>query len=207
MNSDLILRTNELENAIDYLEKVTYYFSNRSDDYWFKWLMISLHGALYGFGVCAIKGTSSERVIEIKLKQTKFELKKQEIAQLYQNEFDITLEDEVLEATARYNIGQLLGIWEVIKYCESKAFMMQNNESKYLVLTPNQKRAIKKMVDYRNDFAHFKPKSISVITQSEEWIIKEVVEVIEFLSLKSGNVFYPEVRVRRKVSGLINLFS
>jgi hypothetical protein len=68
-----ILRTNELDNAIDYLEKAAYYFNNRDDNYWFKWMIISLHGALYGFSVCAIKGTSTERVLEMKLGKKKID--------------------------------------------------------------------------------------------------------------------------------------
>lgn len=44
-----LLRTNELENATNHIEKAVLHFNNREDKYWFKWLKISLHGALYGF--------------------------------------------------------------------------------------------------------------------------------------------------------------
>lgn len=62
------------------------------------------------------------------------------------------------------------------------------------------------MIDYRNDFVHIKPKGISVITESEEWIIKEVVDVIEFLALESGNVYYFDQGNSDKVKQLLEKF-
>ncbi|KON69650.1 hypothetical protein AKG34_13440 [Peribacillus butanolivorans] len=207
MDNDVILRTNELDNAIDYLKKSGYYYNSKGDSHWFKWLMISLHGALYGFGICAIKGTNSDRVIEIKLKPSKFEKRKQEVVELYKDEYGIDLEDDLLmESITKYQVGQLMGIWEVLDCCENEDYMMQFTFSKLLKLTEKQRRAINKLILYRNDFIHFKPKDISVITQSEEWIIEEVVSVIEFLALESRNVFYRGNHTIDKVEKLLKAF-
>lgn len=104
-----ILRTDELDNAIDYLEKAAFYFNNRDDNYWFKWLMISLHGALYGFGVCAVKGISNERVLELKLKKNKIEKKKKEMIEYYKTlGFDTEeINEKILDSTLEYNLGKL----------------------------------------------------------------------------------------------------
>ncbi|MEH7084797.1 hypothetical protein V7139_18950 [Neobacillus drentensis] len=196
-----ILRTDELENAIDYLEKAAYHFNNRENDYWFKWLMISLHGALYGFGVCAVKGTSTERVLVMKLGKKKIEQKKKEILDYFKNDlgFDVEGHEERLESTVWYNVSQLLGINDILDYCQSEVYMMQRLDSKVLKITELQQEAINKMILYRNDFAHFKPKGLSVITEGADWIVKEVVGVIRFLALESGNVTYFDEENRDKV--------
>ncbi|PEJ32290.1 hypothetical protein CN689_14265 [Peribacillus butanolivorans] len=206
MDSEVILRTNELDNALDYLEKSGYHYNARGDSHWFKWLMISLHGALYGFGICAIKGTNSDRVIEMKLKRSKFEKRKQEVFELYKIEYGIDLEDDLMESIAKYQVGQLMGIWEVLDCCENEDYMKQFTFSKLLKLTEKQRKAINKLILYRNDFIHFKPKDISVITQSEEWIIEEVVSVIEFLALESGNVFYRGKHTKKEVEEILKAF-
>ena len=57
------LRFTEEDNALDYLEKVSFHISHTEKDKksW-KWVILSLHGALYGFAICAIKGTNPDRV-------------------------------------------------------------------------------------------------------------------------------------------------
>lgn len=58
------LRINEETNAIDYLSKAAFYLKEAkiSDIAW-KWVTISLHGALYGFAIAASSGTNSRSVI------------------------------------------------------------------------------------------------------------------------------------------------
>jgi hypothetical protein len=58
-------RFSEEWNALDYLEK-TIEFIHRAQRHptdW-KWVILSLHGALYGFMICALKGTDPGRVCE-----------------------------------------------------------------------------------------------------------------------------------------------
>lgn len=57
-------RIDETENAVDYLEKAGAFHASRDPNRW-KWLVISLHGALYGFAICAIQGTDPSRVTEV----------------------------------------------------------------------------------------------------------------------------------------------
>ncbi|EKN69272.1 hypothetical protein BABA_10431 [Neobacillus bataviensis LMG 21833] len=201
-----ILRTDELENAIDFLEKATYHFNNKEDSYWFKWLMFSLHGALYGFGVCAVKGTSTERVLEMKLGEKKFEQKKQETVEYYRNIGFEVKDDKLLDSTVWYNQSQLLNIWLILKYCQDESYMTQRLDSKVLKITELQQEAIDKMILYRNDFAHFKPKGLSVITEGADWIVNEVIVVIKFLALESNNVNYFKEANKVKVIQLFEQF-
>lgn len=176
---------------------------------WFKWINISLHGALYGFGVCAIKGISTERVLEMKLGKKKLELKKKEIVEFYKEElgFDIEQNSNLLDSTVEYNLSQLLSIKTILEHCENESYMKQRLDSKVLKISELQQIAIDKMILYRNDFAHFKPRALSVITEGEDWFVKEVVAVIKFLALDSGNVNYFEDGIFEKVKFLIDRFN
>jgi hypothetical protein len=213
MNKDFIIRTDELDNAIDYLEKAAFYYNNREDNHWFKWLVISLHGALYGFGVCAVKGTNpSQRVLD--------KPSNKQITQLIpllserylgldspiSNDHNEILVDEhmlsVIKILAENNLNK---IWDILEKCEDPVYMLQNTDSKVLHKTHRQTEAIKKLVDYRNHFAHFKP-GLSGITKSEEWIISEVIDVIRFLSLESNNIFYFGNSTSERVEKIINRF-
>ena len=58
------LRVEEHSNAFNYLEMVKYFLSQTSGDpYYWKWVMISLHGAIYGFAVSSVRGTNSDIVL------------------------------------------------------------------------------------------------------------------------------------------------
>lgn len=52
-------RMDEVENAIDYLEMVAHFLTSITDEIKWKWAVIAIHQALYGFAVCATKGTDS----------------------------------------------------------------------------------------------------------------------------------------------------
>ncbi len=58
------LRLSEEKNALDYLEKATFFIKQTPKDYrnW-KWVLIGLHGALYGFAIAACRGTDSHSVL------------------------------------------------------------------------------------------------------------------------------------------------
>ena len=57
------LRLTEQENALDYLEKTFCFIKRVSENVidW-KWVIISLHSALYGFAICATKGGNYREV-------------------------------------------------------------------------------------------------------------------------------------------------
>ena len=57
------LRLDEKTNAIDYLEKAYIFIKQtENDNMAWKWAIITLHTALYGFAICACAGTSPEIV-------------------------------------------------------------------------------------------------------------------------------------------------
>jgi hypothetical protein len=65
------LRLDELENAIDNLEMAAWFLERiRSEKKW-KWTIIAIHQALYGFAICAVRGTDSRWLTEKRGKKKK----------------------------------------------------------------------------------------------------------------------------------------
>jgi hypothetical protein len=57
------LRLTEETNALDYLEKaVRFIHETEENRLAWKWVVLALHGALYGFAICACQGTNYENV-------------------------------------------------------------------------------------------------------------------------------------------------
>lgn len=57
------LRLTEKTNALDYLEKACYFISQTETDVFaWKWVILALYGALYGFAICACQGTNRYNV-------------------------------------------------------------------------------------------------------------------------------------------------
>jgi hypothetical protein len=57
------LRLDEVENAVDNLETCYILFTwTRSPIRW-KWVIVALHQALYGFAICAVQGTDCLSVL------------------------------------------------------------------------------------------------------------------------------------------------
>lgn len=113
------LHLDETENAIDFLEATARFVETIPDETKWKWVSISLHGALYGFAICAIQGTCPNRVTykekgEIKLISICKALKRcqdQRWMGQYTNSKVLTLSDdenwaiENLRATLRNNFA------------------------------------------------------------------------------------------------------
>jgi hypothetical protein len=50
------VKLTEESNALDYLERAAQFIREATaDDHAWKWVVISLHGAIYGFAICACK--------------------------------------------------------------------------------------------------------------------------------------------------------
>src|SRR5438093_599453 len=64
------LKLTEEQNAVDYLE-TAYAALQRTprDRLAWKWVVIGLHGALYGFAICVLKGTDYTQVLDPKFRR------------------------------------------------------------------------------------------------------------------------------------------
>jgi len=143
------------ENAIDFLEKAIFFRQeSETNPKNYKWVAISLFGALYGFAVCASRGTSNNIVCY------------------------------------KYNNGEarLKNFDDIMKLCKNKGHMKMTPHSKHLVLTREQDKAINILKnEIRNKFEHFSPKGWSIQIELMRKIIPEIMAVLHFLALETGN--------------------
>ena len=58
------LRLDELENAIDNLEMTAWFLERIPSEKKWKWTIIAVHQALYGFAICGVRGTDSRWVVK-----------------------------------------------------------------------------------------------------------------------------------------------
>jgi hypothetical protein len=154
------LRIDEKENAIDSLEmtaRLILELKATNLSRLWKWISISLFNALYGFCICAIQGTNPDRVKERDCKTGGFK-------------------------------DKLIGFEEAFNRIQQDEWMKQYTGSKTLSPTGDQKISIRKLKDeIRNNFEHFTPKGWSIEISGMPKIVLDVVDIIEFLALVSGN--------------------
>lgn len=61
--NETFMTFSEESNALDYFERAAHFIQETStDSHAWKWVILSLHGALYGFAICACKGSDGETV-------------------------------------------------------------------------------------------------------------------------------------------------
>jgi hypothetical protein len=151
------LEVTEETNALDYLREAQRHIAEaESRPMAWKWVAICLHGALYGFAICAVKGTNPARVIR----------------------------------AIRSGQERLIVFDEALRRAQDPTWMGQYTFSRVLELSASQKRSIRLLKDkLRNTFAHYIPLSWSLELHGMPQLTLDVLEVIEFLALKSGNVW------------------
>jgi len=162
--------TEEL-NALDYLEKAYLFIQETESNLlaW-KWVVLSLHSALYGFAICACKGTNPKNVT--------YKTKK--------------------------GIEKLISFDDALKHCQDPKRMKMTIKSNHLVLTYKQKEAInylKKVL--RNNFEHYTPKGWSIELHGMPEIAMNVLDVIRFLVIETGNYMHLSQNQIKKIKSIV----
>jgi hypothetical protein len=106
--------------------------------------------------------------------------------------------DRVINKASKYP-DKLISFPEALQRAQKDEYMQQFMFSKTLKLTESQKRSIDFIhKTFRNKFEHFIPTRWSIETSGMPEIVSEVLNVIEFLALKSGNskIWIPHQRER-----------
>ena len=173
-------RTDEKENAIDYLETAAAAFNAANQTHKWKWLTIALHGALYGSAVLAVVGTDPDRVL--------FSPKSKQVPE------------------SEEQPKKLISLWEALRRCQSDEWMLLYVGSQRLVISDSEMSSINRLSDtFRNNFEHFTPKHWSIEVSGFPGIVSDVCRVIGFLFLESGNVRLTSSQRRRIVAALREL--
>ena len=161
------LEITEEINALDFLEKAYFFISqNEIKAIDWKWISIALHGALYGFAICMLKGTNYDRVI-------------------FKN---------------KNNIDKLISLDEAIRRCQSPEYTKMTIASKELVLSNKQKESIRILKDIlRNNFIHYIPSNWSIEIHGCPGMAIDILNIIKFLALESGNYISLSDNQKKKV--------
>ncbi|MGH7799325.1 MAG: hypothetical protein ACREOW_01680 [Thermodesulfobacteriota bacterium] len=161
------LRLTEKTNALDYLEKA-YDFIRQTETSVFawKWVILALHSALYGFAICACAGSNPDSV--------------------------------------RTKKGYLIDFDKALELCQNPSWMRMFIHSKHLRLSSSQGESIRYLrKEFRNNFEHFSPKGWSIELHGMPRIVMDVLDVICFLTLDTGN-FNLTMTQKKKVKSIVS---
>lgn len=165
------LRFDEKTNALDYLQKAgeSIYKVENNPEEW-KWVILGLHGALYGFAVCACKGTR----------------------------------DSSVRIRTKKGNEKLISFHEALRRCKDENLMKMKKSSKNLQLTNEQSAAITLLkVAFRNEFEHFQPKAWSIEIHGFPQMAMNVLDVIRFLAIDTGNYVHLSPSQEKKLKSII----
>jgi len=155
------LRLTEASNALDSLQRCYDFLGvvDHDEKAW-KWVVITLHDALYGFMVCALTGTDPGDV-------------KREV--ILRNGKTVKRLIDFNTALKRCQKNNPLGIW--MRRCP-------------LRFTVQQRLSIKKMQgQFRNAFAHYQPGGWSIELFIMPGMILDVLAVLRFLLIDTQTIY------------------
>ena len=100
---------------------------------------------------------------------------------------------------------KLISFWEAINRCKNPEKMKMTASSKHLKLTSDQEESIKMLHDVlRNNLEHFIPKNWFIGIGGFPKIASDVLEIIRFLALESGNYIKLTYEERGEVEKLVS---
>jgi hypothetical protein len=171
-SEDLYLSLTTETNAIDYLTRACEFIKEtQKNKLAWKWVSIALHGALYGFSICALEGGNPRRVTYCTKKGEE----------------------------------KLISFEEALKYTQGQKHMGMFVMSKPLQLSDCQKESIRILKDMlRNNFEHYTPKHWGIFLDGMPKMSIDVLEVIRFLALGSGNCILLTSAQRSSINEMIN---
>lgn len=165
------LRLTEETNALDYLQRAYQFICQAETDVlaW-KRAVIALYGALYGFAICACRGT---------------------------NPYTVTYKTKKGE-------DRLISFDKALKLCQDPEWMRMTIHSKHLELSQQQKRSIQILKDWlRNNFEHYKPTAWPIEIHGMPQVAIDVLEVIRFLALDTGNYVHLTQSQRQQIKYMV----
>lgn len=100
--------------------------------------------------------------------------------------------------------GSLVNLDEALKRCQNPRLMHMTVHSNYLTLTAAQSNSIRVLKGaLRNRFAHYQPGLWSIDLQGMPWITLDVLDVVKFLALETGNYVNLTGTQQRAVRSLV----
>lgn len=171
MNEKTLYLTAEL-NALDFLTKAHHFIcQTESEDIAWKWVVLTLNGALYGFAICALSQGNPDNII-LKTKPGK---------------------------------EKLINFDESLKRCQDPNWMRTTTRGKTLQLSQQQEQSIRILkTRLRNNFEHYIPGGWLIEIHGMPQIAIDVLNVIHFLALDSGNCYRLKNEQRKLIRNIVS---
>jgi hypothetical protein len=148
------IRLTDGSHSIDYLEKaVSFIESAATKPGDWVWAVLAVHGALYGFMICNMKGTDPDSACTGEKKK------------------------------------RLINFNEALNRCQDPAYMNHGGFNKVLQLSENQKRGLRKLSDFRNEFVHYKGAFWSIPEATLRETLMHAWDVLD--AVRGMGCFYP----------------
>lgn len=191
------LELDERENAIDNLEMAAYFLENIHTNMKWKWEIIAIHQALYGFLICALQGTDARQTVYDRKKDSG----KAILLHVYRVPHDViavTFGVSVDKVKEWLSQPYLISIHEALSRMKKRECLPSWSNVVPLVVSKEEEDSIERLTnEFRNEFEHFVPKAWLIDTLGMPNIIRHVVRVIHFVALESNCVTYSKEQENR----------
>jgi hypothetical protein len=176
------IRTDEKQNAFDSLEKTTFFLERtKKDSSWWKWATIALHSALYGFMVCALRGSAG------------FSTYPDYIEERLLRFYSLSPEEQKKQSHPIVKLDYFLSLYEKI---QDPKHMATTTQSRTFAPQGNLAWSVNRLHELRNEFMHFTPKGLSLEISGMPQIVEDVKGIIWFLIFDSNNIILDDGQQR-----------
>ncbi len=200
---DRWLRTDEALEAVTSLEMVCDQLPKVMDNpHSWKWVAISLHNALQGYMVLALRGSHGLNVLTKKCKKDWLSAywKKPRV-------FPERKMDSFLNLYKKIQAGRELYDEQI--RCGRKLdrknsdLMMRYMNSQPFKPEGTQTDSVERLNDLRNEFIHFVPMLVSLELGGLPQIVQDCIDIIDFLAFECGNILWHDKSLETKSRDLI----
>jgi len=177
------LRTDEYEETKTSLEMVCEQLPKVVDElHKWKWVIISLHNAMQGCMVLALRGGDSLDVMnkEDKEKWLAYRLK-----------------------SAPFPIVSLDKFLSLYKKIKKVKFMKRYTQSQRFKPKGTQTDSVKMLNRLRNQFIHYFPMNLSLEVSGLLAMVQDCIDIIDFLAFECGNILWHDESVETNVRSII----
>lgn len=192
---------NHLENAINNLEMMEYFLTHIHSNWKWKWTIVAAHQALYGFLICALKGTAAKLTVTLRDVEQHPSSEWHRIGAAHAWDLEGMSIDEIaaklstderdVEKLLRRN-PRLIGIRTALWRMQRKKWLAGSG-GEPLVLMKDEQWALNKLIgDFRNEFEHFVPKEWLIDVSGMPTIMSHALRVIEFVAVESNAITMQE---------------
>ncbi len=169
----------EFTNAFDYLKKTKLFLDNQNDEYWAKWVSLSLSDALYHFMLCALGYPDPREIIDYeRLNKTKREI----LDSLPDN---YTADEKYKYNTMRNSYissgkGKVITFNKALDRIQERKYLHNLSIISSIVISSDEiDHAIKLRQSFRNYFQHYQKKIWDIELQYLKPLFRATISIIQ----------------------------